>query len=142
MASVLRDGFLARPRWQKPALFRCPPRSARVKRPTCHVLKLGFGYASIVNSPLALNGIKLRIGGDDARQPNRLSGIDLLLARLGFVGSRTNCSTLCRRINRIADYFPRQLRCYLPAGATLSSCWVNEQDFLHCAGRDGSWIDP
>src|SRR5438552_19034902 len=75
--------------------------------------KLGFGYAWIVISPLALNAIKLRIGGDDAGQPDRLGGIDLLLARFGFVGPRTDCSTLCGRINRIADYVPRQLRWYL-----------------------------
>jgi hypothetical protein len=53
------------------------------------LLELRFDYAWIVNSSPALNEIKLSIGGDDARQPNRLCGIDLLLARLGFVGSRT-----------------------------------------------------
>ena len=76
----------------------------------------------------------LRIGGDDTREPNRPSGIDLLLARLGFVGSRTDCSTLGGGINRITDYFSRQLRCYIPVSANLSSCWINEQDFLYCAG--------
>jgi hypothetical protein len=56
-----------------PVIETSPPVTARasnavrVSRARDHVLKLGFGYARILNSPLALNASKLRTGRDVAR---------------------------------------------------------------------------
>jgi hypothetical protein len=73
--------------------------------------------------------------------PIALAALICLLLGLVLSGFVRIFRCFCGRINRITDYFPRQLRCYLPAGAILSACWVNEQDFLNCARSDGSRID-
>src|SRR3984957_17228931 len=77
---------------------------------------------------------------DDAREPHHPGGIDLLLTWLGIVGPRKARSKVGDRVNGTSDYFPRQLRSYLPAGANLSSCWINKQDFLHCISGGSSRI--
>jgi hypothetical protein len=67
-----------------------------------------------------------RIDRDDAREPDYPGGIDLLLTWLGIVGPRKARSKFGDRINGTTNYFPHQLRSYLPAGANLSSCWINK----------------
>jgi hypothetical protein len=81
-----------------------------------------------------------RIDSDDAREPDHPGGIDLLLTWLGIVGPRKARSKFGDRINRTTDYFPRQLRSCLPAGAKLSSCWINKQDLLHCVSGGANRI--
>ena len=77
---------------------------------------------------------------DYAREPHHPGGIDLLLTWLGIVGHRKARPKFGDRINGTTDYFPRQLRSYLPAGANLSSCWINKQDFLHCVSGGANRI--
>ena len=72
-----------------------------------------------------------RIARDDAREPDHPGGIDLLLTWFGIVGPRKARSKFGDRINGATDYFPHQLRSYLPAGANFFSCWINKQDFRH-----------
>ena len=55
----------------------------------------------------------------------------IALGMLGVVGRRTGNVD---RINRTARYFPRELRSYLPASATLSAGW-SETRFFTCRWR-------